>query len=47
MVKLDRTSGILVHISCLPGPNGIGDIGHEAYKFVDFLFECHQQIWQV
>jgi 4-alpha-glucanotransferase len=47
MVKLERTSGILVHISSLPGPNGIGDIGEEAYKFVDFLYECNQKTWQV
>jgi 4-alpha-glucanotransferase len=47
MVKLERTSGILLHISSLPGPNGIGDIGKEAYKFVDFLYECNQKTWQV
>jgi 4-alpha-glucanotransferase len=47
MVKLERISGILVHISSLPGPNGIGDIGKEAYKFVDFLYECNQKTWQV
>jgi len=47
MVKFERTSGILVHISSLPGPNGIGDVGREAYKFVDFLIECNQQIWQI
>ncbi len=47
MVKVERASGILVHISSLPGPNGIGDIGKEAYKFVDFLHECKQKIWQV
>ncbi|CAF0777853.1 unnamed protein product [Adineta steineri] len=47
MVKLERTSGILVHICSLPGPNGIGDIGNEAYKFVDFLHECNQKTWQI
>jgi len=47
MAKRGRTSGILVHISSLPGPNGIGDIGNEAYKFVDFLHECNQKTWQV
>ncbi|CAF0958929.1 unnamed protein product [Rotaria sordida] len=47
MVKLDRASGILLHIISLPGPNGIGDIGQEAYKFVDFLCECNQKIWQI
>ena len=47
MVKFERASGILLHISSLPGPNGIGDIGNEAYKFVDFLHESNQKIWQV
>jgi len=47
MAKRGRTSGILVHISSLPGPNGIGDIGNEAYKFVNFLHECNQKTWQV
>lgn len=47
MVKFQRTSGILLHIFSLPGPNGIGDIGEEAYKFVDFLHECNQKTWQV
>lgn len=47
MGKYKRASGILVHITSLPGPNGIGDLGREAYKFVDFLKECDQSIWQV
>ena len=32
-----RKSGILMHISSLPGPWGIGTMGKSAYKFVDFL----------
>ena len=32
-----RSSGILLHISSLPGEYGIGDFGKEAYEFVDFL----------
>lgn len=32
-----RTSGILMHISSLPSDYGIGTMGIEAYKFVDFL----------
>jgi len=42
-----RGSGILQHISCLPSAFGIGDLGPEAYEFVDFLTECRQQYWQI
>jgi 4-alpha-glucanotransferase len=42
-----RSSGILLHITSLPGPHGIGDLGQSAYDFVDFLAESGQQIWQV
>ncbi|NLV76062.1 MAG: 4-alpha-glucanotransferase, partial [Tissierellia bacterium] len=42
-----RSSGILMHISSLPGEYGIGDFGKEAYEFVDFLVEAEQKNWQV
>ena len=42
-----RTSGILMHISSLPGSTGIGTLGEEAFKFVDFLKESGQTYWQV
>jgi len=42
-----RSSGILMHISSLPGEYGIGDFGKEAYKFVDFLEKTKQKNWQV
>lgn len=42
-----RTSGILLHISSLPSPYGIGTLGKEAYEFVDFLVESGQSIWQI
>jgi 4-alpha-glucanotransferase len=42
-----RASGILLHPTSLPGKFGIGDLGIEAYKFVDFLAESWQQIWQI
>ena len=42
-----RSSGILMHISSLPSPYGIGDFGTEAYKFADFLNETKQTYWQV
>lgn len=42
-----RSSGLLMPISSLPGPFGIGDLGYEAYAFADFLFASGQTIWQV
>lgn len=42
-----RESGILMHISSLPGPFGIGTFGKEAYAFVDFLVETKQTYWQI
>lgn len=42
-----RSSGILLHISSLPSPCGIGTLGREAYNFVDFLKNSGQSFWQV
>jgi 4-alpha-glucanotransferase len=42
-----RSSGILLHPTCLPGPYGIGDFGSEAFSFIDFLSEAGQKLWQV
>lgn len=42
-----RSSGILMHISSLPSPYGIGTMGKEARQFVDFLVEAAQTYWQV
>ena len=42
-----RCSGILMHISSLPGPYGIGTMGKQAFRFVDFLEEAGQSIWQI
>jgi len=42
-----RRSGILLHVSSLPGPYGIGDLGPSAYGFVDFLHRTKQSLWQV
>ncbi len=42
-----RSSGILMHISSLPGEYGIGDFGKEAYNFVDFLALSKQKYWQI
>ena len=46
-MKLTRRSGILLHISSLPGRHGIGDLGPSAYQFVEFLVESGQKFWQV
>jgi 4-alpha-glucanotransferase len=42
-----RSSGILLHPTSLPGPNGIGELGPEATRFLDFLGETGQSLWQV
>lgn len=42
-----RGSGILLHISSLQSPYGIGTIGKSAYQFVDFLVKSGQKYWQV
>lgn len=42
-----RESGILFHITSLPSPYGIGDLGPGGYDFADFLAETKQKYWQV
>ena len=42
-----RKSGILMHISSLPGPYGVGSMGAAAYAFVDFLVAAGQSFWQI
>jgi 4-alpha-glucanotransferase len=42
-----RASGILLHITSLPSKYGIGDLGPQAYKFVDFLVKSNQNYWQI
>lgn len=42
-----RNSGILMHITSLPNPYGIGSVGKCAYEFVDFLCESGQSYWQI
>ncbi len=41
-----RASGILAHISSLPSPHGIGDIGVSSYNFLTFLHDSGQTLWQ-
>ncbi len=42
-----RGSGILMHITSLPGPYGVGTMGKAAYLFVDFLKKAGQSFWQI
>lgn len=46
-MHLSRSSGILLHLTSLPGRLGIGDLGPAAYRFVDFLVETGQSWWQM
>ena len=46
-MRFPRSSGILLHPTSLPGPYGIGDLGPEARRFVDFLAQAGQTLWQV
>src|SRR5436190_2893445 len=42
-----RSSGLLLHPTSLPGPYGIGDLGPEAYAWVETLVRARQKWWQV
>ncbi len=43
----ERSAGILLSITSLPSSFGIGDLGPEAFAFVDFLANCNQRYWQL
>lgn len=48
MINLqNRCAGVLLHITSLPGPYGIGDFGPGAYQFVDWLHSAGQRLWQL
>jgi 4-alpha-glucanotransferase len=42
-----RSSGILLHPTSLPGPEGMGDLGPEAYHWIDFIQNSGCSIWQI
>ena len=44
---MKRSAGVLMHLTSLPSPHGVGTMGREAYKFVDFLEQAGQTYWQV
>ncbi len=46
-MKFPRCSGILLHLTSLPGRFGIGDLGSSAHEFADFLHAAGQKLWQV
>ncbi len=46
-MNFPRCSGVLLHPTSLPGPFGIGDLGEQAYRFVDWLAAAGQSYWQV
>jgi 4-alpha-glucanotransferase len=46
-VQRERASGVLLHLSSLPGPHGCGDLGRPARDFVDFLAGARQRYWQL
>ncbi|HNC07730.1 MAG TPA: 4-alpha-glucanotransferase [Anaerolineales bacterium] len=47
IMAFKRSSGILLHPSSLPGPYGIGDLGPQAYRFVDWLESTGCKLWQI
>ena len=44
---MNRSSGVLLPVSALPSPHGIGTLGAEAYRFIDFLAAAGQRYWQI
>lgn len=46
-MAFDRASGVLMHITSLPSPHGIGTLGQAAFQFIDFLRDAGQRYWQV
>lgn len=46
-MKFNRACGVLVHPTSFPSAYGIGDFGSTAYRFIDFLVETNQSIWQI
>ncbi|MGM0592187.1 MAG: 4-alpha-glucanotransferase [Halobacteriota archaeon] len=45
-MRFRRQSGVFLHLTSLPGPHGIGDLGAGARRFVDFLADADQSLWQ-
>ena len=45
--KFERNAGILMPVSSLPSPYGIGTFGKDAYDFVTFVKECNHKYWHI
>lgn len=46
-MSFERSSGVILHPTSFPGPYGIGDLGIQAYRFIDFLVTSKCKLWQV
>jgi 4-alpha-glucanotransferase len=46
-MRFERASGVLLHPTSLPGPHGSGDLGREAYHYIDWLVAAGQKLWQI
>ena len=46
-MRFPRSSGVLLHPTSLPGPHGSGDFGSAAFRFVDWLAQAGQTLWQI
>ncbi len=46
-MKIERSAGVLLHPTSLPGRFGIGDLGPDAFRFIDFMKQAGQTLWQV
>jgi len=46
-MRLPRSAGVLLHPTSLPGPHGIGDLGPEAFQFLEVLHEADISLWQM
>ena len=45
-MRFTRQSGVFMHVTSLPGPHGVGDLGDGSRAFVDFLADAGQSLWQ-
>ncbi len=46
-MQLIRSSGVLLHPTSLPGPDGMGDLGPQVYTWIDFLVKSGCKLWQI
>ncbi|SNR32765.1 4-alpha-glucanotransferase [Halorubrum vacuolatum] len=46
-MRFDRSSGVFCHVTSLPGPHGIGDLGGGAHEFIEFLGRAEIDHWQI